>query len=254
MLSSTLYPLHVLASLPTNSYHALKNFWGNDAKNQGGRDEVRTLRAQMLALQTQLQKMVVLETENQRLRELLASTSRVIEKPLMAEIISVDLDPFSHKVLINKGSIHHVTEGQPVLDAHGILGQILHVSKFSSTVILLTDPSHAIPVQINRNGLRTLVKGMGVATKLQVSFIPNNADIKEGDLLVTSGLGQRFPKGYPVGTVKSIHLDPSQPYLSVTATPAAGMETSREVVIIQKYTTIPSQEAVMPERVDANTN
>lgn len=177
--------------------------------------------------------MIALETENQRLRELLSSSSRVNGKSVLAEILSIDVDPYARKVLVNKGSVHQIKPGQPVLDAFGIMGQVVHVGKFSSSVILLTDPNHAIPVQVNRNGLRTIAQGTGQSNHLKINFIPNNADIKKGDLLVSSGLGGLFPPGYPVAIIRSIHIDPAQPYLSVIAEPTAHIQSSREVVIIQ---------------------
>lgn len=233
LLSSALYPVQVIANLPVDIYHITSHTFRHPESSIQDNAEIRTLNAKILSLQVQLQRMVALETENQRLRELLSSSSRVNGKSILAEILSIDIDPYARKVLVNKGSLHQIKPGQPMLDAFGIMGQVIHVGKFSSTVILLTDPNHAIPVQVNRNGLRTIAQGTGQPNRLKINFVPSNADIKKGDLLVSSGLGGRFPQGYPVAIIRSIHIDPTQPYLSVSAEPTAHILSSREVVIIQ---------------------
>lgn len=194
--------------------------------------ENHRLRDKQVKLEFMLQKMAALETENQRLRALLQSSSRKWERVLIAELVSVDFDPFKHQILINKGSNDGVFEGHPVLDANGVMGQVNHVSPFTSTVILITDPSHATPVQVNRNGLRAIALGTGEPDRLVIPNIPNNTDIKEGDLLVTSGLGLRFPAGYPVATVTSVIRDPSEPFAQISATPLAHLDRAREVLLV----------------------
>lgn len=151
---------------------------------------------------------------------------------LVADLLTIDLDPFSQQVVINKGGRYGVFEGQPVLDATGVMGQVTMVSPFSSRVILLTDPSHGVPVQINRNGLRAVVTGRGLGEPLQLEHLPHNADIRKGDLLVTSGLGGRFPVGYPVGKVVSITLPQGKSFAEIKVEPAAKLSTSREVLLV----------------------
>jgi len=179
-----------------------------------------------------MQKLAALEVENIRLRELLDSSFEVGEKVLIAELMSVNLDPYKHQVVINKGELHDVYPGQPLVDADGVMGQIVHAGPYSSTAILITDTSHAIPVQVNRNGLRTIALGSGSINRLELPYIPNSADIRPGDLLTTSGLGGRFPPGYPVATVETVEHDPGSAFASVNATPLAHLNSSREVLLV----------------------
>jgi rod shape-determining protein MreC len=195
------------------------------------------LREENLSLQFTLQKFEDLKTENDRLRSLLDSATKITEdKVLVAEVLAMDLDPFTRKIKINKGEQQGVFEGQPVFDAQGILGQVTRVSPFSSVVMLITDPSHALPVQVVRNGQRTIAVGMGATNRLALSYIPNNSankgDITVGDVLVTSGIGGQFPAGYPVGKVVEVNLDIGQPYAQVQAIPSASLERNREVLLV----------------------
>ncbi len=228
-LSAIVYPLQYLVDLP----FAVGN-WASEslASRQTLLEENRALREKQLTLQFRLQKFEAMESENQRLRSLLQSSSRKWERVLVSELLQVDFDPFRHMVLLNKGSSDDVFEGHPLLDAHGVLGQVVHVSPLSSSAILITDPSHAVPVQVNRNGLRTLAVGTGKEGVLDIPHLPNNADIQVGDLLVTSGLGLRFPPGYPVATVSAIEKDPTEPFATVSATPLAHLKRTREVLLV----------------------
>lgn len=229
-LSLVVYPLQWLADVPRTP---LK--WASDSITPRSEleEELRHLRTQELLLKVQLQRMISLETENRRLRQLSQAAQRLTDEMLIAELMSVDLDPFSRRIVINKGSSSDVYRGQPVLDAYGVMGQVIHTSLFSSHVMLISDPSHAVPVQFNRNSLRALALGTGSSEELNIPYIPNNADIKVGDELVTSGLGGRFPSGYPVGRITSIVIDLNEPYARVTAAPAAQMEHGREVLLIK---------------------
>lgn len=228
-LSVIVYPLQYLVDLP----FAVSG-WASETLSSRTTllNENRELREKQLALQLKLQMFEALESENQRLRSLLQSSSRKWERVLIAELLQVDFDPFRHMVLLNKGSSDDVFEGHPLLDAHGVLGQVVHVSPFSSSAILITDPSHAVPVQVNRNGLRSLAVGTGEEGMLDIPHLPNNADIEVGDLLVTSGLGLRFPPGYPVATVSHIERDPTEPFATVRATPMAHLKRTREVLLV----------------------
>ena len=163
---------------------------------------------------------------------MLEASFKLSERVVIAELLDVDLQPFRHTILINKGEREGVYDGQPIVDADGIMGQIVHVSPFSSTALLITDPSHAIPVQINRNGLRGIAVGTGQSHSLQLEYLPNNADIQKGDLLISSGLGNHFPAGYPVGVVTEIQLDPAEPFAKVLVSPSAKLEQSREVLLL----------------------
>ena len=179
-----------------------------------------------------------LEIENIRLRELLDSSFEVGEKVLVAELMSVNLDPYKHQIVINKGELHHIYRGQPLLDADGVMGQVVHVGPYTSTAVLITDTSHATPVQVNRNGLRTIALGSGTLNRLDLPYLSNNADVVPGDLLVTSGLGGRFPPGYPVATVTRIDRSPDEPFSNVQAEPRAHLDRSREVLLVW---TVPNQ-------------
>ncbi|MGM0593392.1 MAG: rod shape-determining protein MreC [Pseudomonadota bacterium] len=228
-LSVAVYPLQYLVNLPFDL-----GSWATETltSHTSLLEQNRQLRDKQLKLEFKLQKLAALETENRRLRVLLQSASRNWERVLIAELLSVDFDPFRHRVLLNKGEQAGVFEGHPLLDAHGVMGQVVHVSPVNSTAILITDPNHALPVQVNRNGLRTLAVGTGEDHILDVPHLPNNTDIEVGDLLVTSGLGLRFPAGYPVATVASVKRDPSQPYARITATPMAQLGRAREVLLV----------------------
>ncbi len=230
-LSLVVYPLRYVVNLP-----AAIGTWASESLSTRNSllEENRQLRERQLLQELRLQKLFALETENARLRELLNSTSKVGEHVLISELLAVDQDPFQRRVVLNKGSKDGVFEGQPLLDAYGIMGQVIEVDELTSIGLLITDPSHAIPVQVNRNGQRAIALGIGEADRLEIPHIPNNADVQVGDLLVTSGLGQRFPPGYPVATITEIEKDPTQPFARVMAEPAAHLERSREVLLVWK--------------------
>ncbi|HLA75001.1 MAG TPA: rod shape-determining protein MreC [Gammaproteobacteria bacterium] len=228
-LATAVYPVQYLATIPasldkwlTESLSSRKNLTN---------DRVR-LAEENLLLKGQLQKFAALETENMRLRELLQSSQKLKTRMLIAELLAVDMDPFRHKITLNKGARYGVVEGQPLLDSTGIVGQIVHVSPLTSTALLITDPSHALPVQINRNGLRAIAIGTGSFNRLDVPYLSKNADVQVGDLLITSGLGGRFPPDYPVAKIISVERDPGQPFAKVSAEPSARLERSREVLLI----------------------
>lgn len=176
----------------------------------------------------------ILKQENDRLRSLLASPLRSEIKKMVAEVISVDSDPYSHQIVINRGAGDGVYEGQPVLDALGIVGQILHVGQTSSRVILISDISHAVPVRVQRNGLRLLASGSGQIDRLTHNFVPQSADIKTGDLLVTSGLGGKYPEGYPVAKVSFVSNDESREFVSVFSTPVAQIDRLRYLLLLSE--------------------
>jgi len=195
-------------------------------------EENDELKAQALVLQRKLQKMTVLTAENIRLRELLNSTEKVDDDVMLASVIGVDPDPFTRELVISKGTNEGVRVGYPLLDASGVMGQVISVSRFSSRVLLLTDSRHSIPVQVNRNGVRAIAVGTGLSDELELLHLPDTADIVEGDILVTSGLGERFPFGYPVATVGRVEHDPGQPFANVQVHPSAQLTRSRQVLLV----------------------
>lgn len=196
-------------------------------------EENARLRDQHLLYQARLQRLDQLERENIRLQGLLGSAYEVEESVLIAELMRVDLDPYRHIIRVDKGSESGVFSGQPVIDAEGVMGQVDSVSRGSAVVRLITDPSHAIPVQVNRNGLRTIAFGSGNLRELDLPHLPNNADIQAGDLLVTSGLGGRFPRGYPVARVTAVERQPGESFAHVTARPLARLDRSREMLLVR---------------------
>lgn len=230
-LSIVVYPIQFLINLPTTTRSWLQETF---ATRRGLQEENARLHAQHLLLQARLQKFEALEAENLRLRELLDSSFKVGERVLIAELMSVDLDPYRHQVMLNKGARHAVYVGQPLLDAYGVMGQILHVTPFTATAMLITDPAHATPVQVNRNGLRSIAVGTGSLQELRLPHIPNSADIRVGDLLITSGLGGRFPPGYPVASVVTVTVDPGHAFAQVVARPLSHLDRSREVLLVWK--------------------
>ena len=228
-LSVIVYPIQMLVELP-----ATVSDWFGESLSTRRRlqEENDSLRTQQFMQQAQLLKLAALEAENIRLRELLDSSFEVGEKRLIAELMSVNLDPYKHQIVINKGELDDIYPGQPLLDATGVMGQIVHAGPYTSTAVLITDPSHAIPVQVNRNGLRSIALGSGTINRLELPYIPNNADIQPGDLLITSGLGGRFPPGYPVALVYAVQHDPGHTFSQVVATPLAHLNRSREVLLV----------------------
>lgn len=228
-LSVVMYPLHLVA----NSPHAL-GVWLSDTlvtREQLQEDNAQ-LRDENLRLRVQQQKLAALEEENIRLRDLLGSSFEVGDRVLIAEIYAVDLDPYKQQVMIDKGSDSGVYRGQAVLDANAVLGQVVQVNPSTSQVLMITDASHSLPVQVNRNGLRSIALGTGRTNELELAHLPNNSDIKIGDLLVTSGLGGHFPAGYPVAEVTSVERIPGKPFARVLARPSAHLDRIREVLLV----------------------
>jgi len=229
VLSTLVYPLQYAVHLPIGG-----TAWV--VENLSSRTDLiaenQRLKIERLRLQARLEKLVELEAENRRLRTLMHSSVKTGEKVLIAELLSVDMNPFSRRIVLNKGQRDGVYSGQSLVDSQGVMGQVVSVGSFSSTALLITDPSHALPVQLHRTGLRAVAVGSGVPDAVTLSHIPNNADIRVGDLLVTSGLGGRFPNGYPVGRVTRVQRDSGQPFADVEVEPSARLERNREVLLL----------------------
>ena len=230
LLSTMLYPLQLAIHLPIHSGE-----WLSEQLSTRGTilAENAELREERLRTRTRLEKLNALEAENRRLRSLLGSSERVAERVLVAELISVDMDPFSRRIVLNKGAQDGVLPGQALIGSSGVMGQIIHVGPFTSNALLITDPSHALPVQINRNGLRAVAIGTGPLNLLKLSYVPNNADVRVNDRIVTSGLGSRFLSGYPVGKVVDVRRNQGQPFAEVFVEPSAMLERTREVLLVR---------------------
>ena len=200
------------------------------------RDKLRAdkgrLEAELRLAQFRLQRYEALEAETQRLRGLREGTAGVGDRYIIGDIMNIDLDAFRERVLVDKGARDGVYVGQAVLDSGGVFGQVARVGELTSEVILVSDATHAIPVQINRNGLRTIAVGSGDMGRLKMPYLPTSADVVAGDLLVTSGLGGGFPPGYPVGTVAEVKRDPAQSLADVDVKPAAALDRARELMFV----------------------
>lgn len=227
-LSMMTYPVQVAVNSPAALWDWLRDVFATRERLQ---KENAELKQRLRVSDFRLMRFADLEQENLRLRGLREATSRVAQRYTVAEIL-VDISPLRHRVIINKGSRDGAFKGQPLLDASGIVGQITRVGTFSSEAILITDSEHAIPVQVNRNGLRSIAVGTGDLRRLSLPFLPTNADIKVGDLLVSSGLGGVFPAGYPVAKVTKVEKEVAMTLAAITAEPVASLDRDREVLLI----------------------
>ncbi len=228
-LSLLVAPLQYIVDLPFRA-----GAWSSEQFSSHRRllEENRALHEAQLEQQVRLQKLAALEQENIRLRELLDASFRLKDHVMTAELLAVDLDPYRQEILVNRGTADGVHVGQPLVDANGIMGQVIRVTRLNATAVLLSDPSHALPVQTNRTGLRTLAVGTGNPNLLELRHIPTSADIQAGDIVSTSGLGGRFPPDYPVATVTKVERVTGEPFALVQARPLAHLDRSREVLLV----------------------
>jgi rod shape-determining protein MreC len=217
------------------------------------------LRDDRLVRQTQLLKLDALEKENVRLRALLENSFKLGEQVLISELLSINTMPSEHILVVNKGTHFGVHEQQAVLDANGVVGQVFRALPLTSEIMLITDPNHAIPVQINRNGLLTIAVGSGQLNQLNLPFLPSNADIRPGDLLITSGLGGTFPQGYPVAVVDEFTSQPSKAFANmtatnITATPKSLLDRNRELMIVLRSNSTPIPLIAKPNSSEPTVN
>lgn len=228
-LASLLSPLQYLANVPGELLDwSAQSLATRDMLEQQNKELLR----QQLLMSERLQRFEHLRQENQRLRELLGSPVHMDSRKMVAEVMEVASDPFHHYVVINHGSRNGVFVGQPVVDAQGVVGQVVQVSELTARVLLLSDPKHGLPVRITRNDVRLIANGIGELDEIELRHVAKSTDIKVGDLLVTSGLGNRFPEGYPVARVISVSRDDGQSYLKVTAQPLAALDRIRYLLLI----------------------
>lgn len=199
-------------------------------------EDVRTVYNQVVdenaRLRFRLQRMQALEMENRDLRRILSAPKRGDTRVLVGELLGVSLDPYKQTILVNRGAADGLFVGQAVFDPEGLLGQVSEVMPVTSAVTLITDPGHALPVQASRHGLRAIAMGTGKSDRLRIVYLTPNDDIRKGDRLVTSGLGGRFPAGYPVARVTEVVEDPGEPFLNVTATPIARIGHNKHVLLV----------------------
>jgi rod shape-determining protein MreC len=213
--------------------------------------ENQLLNQTALVQNARLQRMAALEGENARLRALLDSTSKVGDSILIAEIVSIDMNPYRNLIVVNRGGKEGVYVGQALIDADGVIGQIIRDRYYTAEAMLVTDIDHAVPVELARNRLRSIAVGTGELDRLSLPYLPSNADVRVGDLLVTSGLGGTFPPGYPVGVIRSINLVSGQPFLEIDAEPAAALNSIREVLLVTPETQPDLNDLAVPDITDA---
>ena len=216
-------------------------------------DENRELQERQALLDLKLLRFAALEQENQRLRALAGALGPEAPSARMVEVLRVDLGPFRQRVIINRGSTQGVVVGQAAVDAGGIVGQVSRVGLLSAEVILLSDPEHAVPVHVNRNGLRTIATGTGQPTTLSLPYLSRNADIRVGDLLLSSGLGGVFPPGYPVARVTEVRRDPTEPLAIIRAEPLAALDRDRELLLLDYTPPTPDVSAAEAAKTGAAT-
>lgn len=228
-IGAAVYPLRVVVDAPAR-------LWDWTSETTQSRDDLQLenarMKAEQLLTRARLQRLNSLEAENARLRTMLDAREQFEDRVRVAEIMAVDANPFRHSLVIDVGSNDGVYDGQAIVDAEGVVGQVIMTGPLTSEAILISDPGHALPVEVNRNGLRTIAYGTGEFGRLDLPGLANNADIEVGDLLVTSGLGGTFPNGYPVAIVDAVNRLPQQPFADVSATPSAALNQVREIMLV----------------------
>lgn len=241
-LSAAAYPVQVAVDAPFRAWDWIS---GSFADRGRLRQENLELTARLRLANLQLQRFAALEDENRRLRDMRENSAGVADRVLVASILNVDLDPFRHRVLLDKGAADGVFKGQAVLDAEGIFGQVSQVHAKTAEVILISDAEHAIPVQSNRSGLRTIAVGTGDSNQLSLPFVTVEADLRVGDLLISTGIGGVFPSGYPVAEVTRVDRTAAATFALVEARPTARLDRDREVLLVWFDTPVtPATESV----------
>ncbi|MBU3017816.1 rod shape-determining protein MreC [Paraglaciecola agarilytica] len=227
--NSVVSPIQYLANLPSEMLNASAS---RLVSHQQLLEENAELQHNAVVLSGKLQRFVLLQEENDRLRRLLNTPVRGDIRKEVAELMAVDNNPYSHQIVIDRGAIQGVYEGQPVIDDKGIVGQIMQVGSTNSRVLLISDVTHAIPVRVARNNIRMIVSGSGSLNDLIIQHVPHSADVKEGDLLLSSGLGNVFPEGYPVARITSIVRDEGRPFAQINAEPVALLDRLKYLLLL----------------------
>lgn len=228
-LSLPLAPIQYLVSWPTQFIDYFKSIVSTHDKLI---KENLHLKTDQLLLRSQLQRLLAIESENNYLKALLQSSKRVKGRTLIAELLAVDSEPFVNQVILDKGTRDGVYVGQPVLDANGVMGQVVNAGPITSRILLINDPRSGIYVQNVRNGMRAIAIGDSYSAKIRLMYVPKTADIKAGDTFITSGLGDHYPEGYPVGKVLMVNKDPAHQFAEISLQPTAHLESSRQVLLV----------------------
>lgn len=245
-----LHPLQLIASAPVNLYEASREYF---VTHQTLLTDNRQLIQQSIEQSAELQSMHALEAENDYLRKLLGAAQSLKQPARLGEILHMGRDPFSHKVVVNLGSHQNIEAGQAVVDEAGVIGQVTHVYPYSSEVTLITDKDLAIPIQIERNGLRAIAFGHGRDTTMDLPFLPANVDIRKGDKLVTSGIDGVYPVGLAVAEVISIERTPDSPFAHIVCKPIAGIENHRQILLLSiPKAEMPTGATVNLEKISAD--
>ena len=229
-LSASLYPIQYLINLPNNLQ---KSFYANFLNREEIVSQNQQLKEENLNLKSQMQQIYRLESENKRLYKLINSKPKTENTYLFADIVSTSKILNKHQILINRGSRNGIKLGSSIVNADGIVGHVIRDQIFASEVLLISDLEHAIPVEIVRTGLRSIAIGTGEFNKLRINTLPTNSNLQKDDIVITSGLGGRYPEGFPVGTITEISREVGSPFLEVEVLPFANLKTINEVWVIQ---------------------
>lgn len=229
--SVAMQPLWWLAGLPSRMGESLRD---DAATRTRLAEENRVLRNELLLAAARQARLQVEAEENARLRGLLGAAERGGHEVQLAPILDVDLDPTRQRLMLNAGSASGVRRGQAVIDAGGLVGQVIEATPTTATVLLLTDPDHAVPVAVARTGVRLIIYGTGRSDVLELRNVPLSSDVRPGDVLITSGLGGRFPPGFPVGTIAALRPDDSRAFLVGDVDAAAQLDRGRDVLLLRE--------------------
>ena len=228
-LQALMHPLQLLANTPSRLYRDTSEYFSTHAYLLA---ENKKLKQYALKQDVALQKLNTLELENNNLRQLLQTNQSIVETTVAAEIMHVGRDLFTKKIIVNRGASHSIVAGEAVVDATGVIGQVTRVYPLSSEVTLITDKSLAIPIQVERNGLRAIAFGHGRDNTLDLPYLPTNVDIQRGDKLVTSGIDGVYPAGLAVATVSQIEITPDSPFARIICVPTGGVENHKQVLLV----------------------
>ncbi|MGB1279807.1 MAG: rod shape-determining protein MreC [Vibrio cyclitrophicus] len=229
LLNSMVAPIQYAANLPRTMFDGV---YDRFSTRKGLIESNHNIKREVLHLKSELILLEQYQEENKRLRKLLGSPFIRDEKKVVTEVMAVDTSPYRHQVVIDKGQIDGVYEGQPVINEKGIVGQVTFVAAHNSRVLLLIDANNAIPVQVIRNDIRVIASGNGMIDEIQLEHIPTSTDIQEEDLLVTSGLGGVYPEGYPVAYVSSVDYDPKREFAVIKAEPVVEFDKLRYLLLV----------------------
>lgn len=243
-VSNTIYPVRLIADSPSRGYDWAKHSFFSRSNMA---EELQQLRAENRLLGVQVRQLQALKFENDKLLGLLNSSTRLPNQFATARMLAVRMDPHQQRVVINRGNQDGLESGLPIMDNNGVLGRLTDVHAFHSEAMLISDPDHAIPVRLLRNGVRTIAIGLGRTDRLQLLYLPVNTDIETGDELVTSGLGGKFPPDFPVAVVKEISRNTNSPFAEIFAEPMGSLQTSRDILIVRPDLSTPEEKPSRPD-------